>query len=59
MPKTSADSFGDQPTLILVDELVQWVDRVLQLGELNVQGSQDDHRRHWPRPLTPVPGRFS
>ena len=29
---------GDQPTLILVDELVQWVDRVLQLGELNVQG---------------------
>ena len=29
---------GDQPTLFLVDELVQWVDRVLQLGELNVQG---------------------
>ena len=29
---------GDQPTLILVDELVQWVERVLQLGELNVQG---------------------
>ena len=29
---------GDHPTLFLVDELVQWVDRVLQLGELNVQG---------------------
>ena len=29
---------GEQPTLILVDELVQWVDRVLQLGDLNVQG---------------------
>ena len=29
---------GDQPTLILLDEMVQWVEKVLQLGELNVQG---------------------
>ena len=29
---------GDQPTLILVDELVQWVEKVLNNDELNVQG---------------------
>ena len=29
---------GDKPTLILVDEMVQWIAKVLQLGELNVEG---------------------
>ena len=39
-----ADAFrrliGDTPTLILVDELVQWIARALQHRELNIEGAK-------------------